>query len=39
MGVAEGTASWQSPDKVLNATDEALQAAKKVGRNKVSMSV
>jgi diguanylate cyclase (GGDEF)-like protein len=38
IGVADRTASGQTPDEVLKASDEALYAAKKAGRNKVSMS-
>ena len=38
IGVADRTASGQTPFDVLKASDEALYAAKKAGRNKVSMS-
>ena len=38
IGVADRTASGQTPFDVLKASDKALYAAKKAGRNKVSMS-
>jgi diguanylate cyclase (GGDEF)-like protein len=39
IGVADRTANGQTPDEVLKAADEALYAAKKSGRNKVSLTV
>ena len=38
IGVADRSASGQTPFDVLKAADKALYVAKKAGRNKVSIS-